>query len=340
MDFGIFADFHTRIGMPLVNAFDDSFREVDAAEELGIGSVWLSEDHFTNLSMVASPLVVASAVAARTSKIRIGLAVLVLPLYNPLQIAEEAATVDQISKGRLDFGIGRSGVVKYYHGYNMDYEESRGRFSEAMDVILRAWSDDPLSYQGEYYTFSEVNVMPKPYQKPHPPMRVAVNSDDTFAAMGSLGYPIFISITTPRPRLERGLQLYRQARQEAGYTYPDDVILRLPVYVAETADRARSEPEASTMQQIRASVKEFIDASNEETTERLQRIANAPYEEVLEQRASYGTPEAVVDRLQGYQEELGISGVVMEMNYGGQIPHDRVVNSMRLFTEKVIPKLN
>ena len=117
MEFGIFTDFHIRKGMTYEDAFDESFAEVDAAEKLGIDCIWLAEHHFQpNDSVLASPLVVASAIATRTSRMRIGLGVQVLPLANPLRVAEEAATVDHISKGRLDFGVGRSGADQVLSG--------------------------------------------------------------------------------------------------------------------------------------------------------------------------------------------------------------------------------
>ena len=113
MDFGVFTDFHVRKGMTQPEAFDESFNQVVEAENLGIDSVWLAEHHFTpERSVLASPMVLSSAIAARTSRVRIGLAVQVLPLTNPLRVAEEAATVDHVSKGRFDFGIGRSGLTK------------------------------------------------------------------------------------------------------------------------------------------------------------------------------------------------------------------------------------
>jgi alkanesulfonate monooxygenase SsuD/methylene tetrahydromethanopterin reductase-like flavin-dependent oxidoreductase (luciferase family) len=340
MDFGMFTDFHIRQNMTQAEAFAESFQQVEAAEKLGMDAVWLAEHHFSpDRSVLASPLVIASAIAARTDRIRIGLAVQVLPLTNPLRIAEEAATVDHISKGRFDFGIGRSGLTRYYRGYNVPYAESRGRFLEALDVILKAWRQEQFSHAGTYFSFHEVTVVPKPLQQPYPPIRVALASADTFSLMGGMGHPVFISANTPIPQLQERLDLYRKARQEGGHAGPADIALRIPAYVAETAERARLEPEASTMHAIRYGAQELSgSAASEETAERLQRMATIPYDDILKRRVIYGTPEAVVDRLQEYQEELGISSVVLEMNYGGQIPYDRVINSMRLLTEKVVPK--
>ena len=326
--------------MTQAEAFDESFEQVDTAEKLGMDSVWLAEIHFSpERSLLASPLIIASAIVARTSRVRIGLAVQVLPLTNPLRIAEEAATVDHISKGRFEFGIGRSGLTKFYDGYNVPYSESRGCFFEAVDVIMKAWESERFSHTGEYYTYNDVNLAPKPYQKPHPPTRIAVASPDTFPLIGSLGYPIFIGTTTPIPQLQEGLEQYRKARRKAGHTGPDDVVMRMPAYLAETAEAARSEPEASTMRAIQYVATELsLSAASEETAERLRRLAGIPYDDILRKTVMYGTPEAVVERLHEYQEKLGISGVVLEMNYGGQIPFDRVINSIRLLTEKVIPQ--
>jgi alkanesulfonate monooxygenase SsuD/methylene tetrahydromethanopterin reductase-like flavin-dependent oxidoreductase (luciferase family) len=340
MDFGMFTDFHIRPHMTQAEAFEESFNQVQAAEELGMDSVWLAEHHFSpDRSVLASPLVIASAIAARTSRIRIGLAVQVLPLTNPLRIAEEAATVDHISKGRFNFGIGRSGLTKYYQGYNVPYAESRARFLEALDIIMKAWRQERFSHEGTYFSFHDVTVVPKPYQQPYPPLRVALASPDTFSLIGSMGHSVFISANTPIPQLRERLDLYEKARQEAGHPGPSDIALRIPAYVAETAERARSEPEASAMHAIHYGAQELSgSAASQETAERLQRMASVPYDDLLKRRLLFGTPEAVVERLQEYQEALGITGVVLEMNYGGRIPYDRVINSIRLLSDKVIPQ--
>jgi len=341
MDFGMFTDFHIRPHMTQAEAFDESFKQVEAAEQLGMDAVWLAEHHFSpDRSVLASPIVIASSIATRTRRIRIGLAVQVLPLTNPLRLAEEAATVDHISKGRFDLGLGRSGLTKYYQGYNVPYDESRGRFLEALDVIMQAWGQEEFSHRGEYFSFHNVTVVPKPYQQPHPPIRVALASPDTFTLIGRMGHSVFISANTPIPQLQERLALYRQARQAAGHTGPADIALRLPAYVAETAEQARSEPEASAMHAIQYAATELIrSAASQETAERIRRVASTSYDDILKQRVMFGTPAAVVERLQEYQEALGISSVVLEVNYGGQIPYDRVVNSVRLLTERVMPQL-
>jgi alkanesulfonate monooxygenase SsuD/methylene tetrahydromethanopterin reductase-like flavin-dependent oxidoreductase (luciferase family) len=133
------------------------------------------------------------------------------------------------------------------------------------------------------------------------------------------------------------LQQYQAERQAAGFEGPNDVILQIATYVAETTDKARSEPEASTMRQRRLVRQSLHRAADQEAYERLRRISEVSYDDVLH-RVAYGTPDAVVERLQEYQETLGITGVSLDVNPGGQIPYDQVVHSIRLLTEQVIPQ--
>jgi len=178
--------------------------------------------------------------------------------------------------------------------------------------------------------------VPKPYQKPHPPIRVAVESKETFSLIGRLGFPIFIRHQMDIPELKSLLQEYKEERHGAGFSGPNDVILQMGIYVADTAEKARSEPEASTMRQRRLLRESLDNAADPEAYERLKRLSEVGYDDVLK-RVAYGTPEAVVERLQEYQKELGLTGVSLDINPGGQVPYESVVNSMRLLTEKVIP---
>ena len=195
MEFGVFHEFPSLVGRPDSAAFEEAFDIVDGAERWGLDVMWLAELHFDPpRSVLSSPMCIASAIAARTKRIKIGVAVQVLPLGNPLRIAEEAATVDHISRGRLIFGAGRSGVAKTYEAYNVPYSESKERFNETLDIVRRAWTETNFSHRGKYFNFEEVTVTPRPYQSPMPPIRVAATSPDTFVSIGELGMPIFLAI--------------------------------------------------------------------------------------------------------------------------------------------------
>ena len=339
MNFGMFTDFHVRGGNTQAESFDESFDQVMAAERLGFDTVWLAEHHFSpERAVLASPMIVASAICAKTERIRIGLDVQVLPLTNPLRVAEEAATVDHISKGRFEFGIGRSGLTRYYQGYNVQYEESRPRFLEALAIITKAWNQEQFSYTGQFNSYENVTVVPKPLQQPHPPITVAVAGEDTFPLIGSMGHSIFVSMNTPKEQLINRLAAYTKSRKEAGMEDPGGISIRVPVYVAETRDKAHSEPEESARHALAYAAQELSQtAASAEAATRMHRMANTPYSEILANRVLFGTPDELVERLNILQEELGINGIVMECNYGGRIPYTQVINSLRLLSEKVMP---
>jgi alkanesulfonate monooxygenase SsuD/methylene tetrahydromethanopterin reductase-like flavin-dependent oxidoreductase (luciferase family) len=169
-------------------------------------------------------------------------------------------------------------------------------------------------------------------------VRVAVAGEDTFPLVGAMGHPIFISANTGREALKERLSAYREKLAESGATGTPDIAIRVPVYCAETTEKAHEDPRVSALGAIQYAVTELIQtAANPETAERMRRIAAAPYEQVLEERVVFGTPAKIVDTIKGYQEEFGITGVVMEVNYGGQIPTDRVNNSLRLISNEVMP---
>jgi alkanesulfonate monooxygenase SsuD/methylene tetrahydromethanopterin reductase-like flavin-dependent oxidoreductase (luciferase family) len=177
LEFGMFHEFPSLPGRSASEAFDEAMEQVDAAERQGLDVMWLAELHFEpRRSLLSAPLAIASAIAARTRCVKIGIAVQVLPLCHPLRLAEEAATVDQLSHGRLILGVGRSGVAQTYAAYGVPYAESQARFREILDIVERAWTEPIFSYYGAYHSFRDVSVVPKPYQRPTPPIRIAQHS--------------------------------------------------------------------------------------------------------------------------------------------------------------------
>ena len=249
MHFGIFVE-EMRRGVDQAGAFRDVFAVAEAAEAWGIDCVWLGEIHFNPArSVISSSLQVASSIATRTRRVRVGTAVTVLPLSHPLRIAEEVATLDHISEGRVEFGIGRSGIARSYDIYGVPYGESQARFREALEIIRQAWKGEPFGYEGEFYRFQNAAVTPRPYQVPHPPLRMAANTEETFPAVGAMGLPLFVGLRAAEiPDLRKYLATYRQAWSEAGHPAPPSVYLRIPVYVSTTEQGAIEEPRESLTQ--------------------------------------------------------------------------------------------
>lgn len=346
MEFGVFHEFPRHEAQSEAAAFAESFELVDAAERWGLDVLWLAELHLSPRSVLAAPLAIAAAIAARTERLKIGTAVQVLPLVNPLRLAEEAATVDQISRGRLIFGVGRSGFARTYNAYGIPYAESRERFAEALAIILKAWTEPSFSYDGTYHSFADVSLTPRPYQRPHPPIRVAATTPPTFPALGTQGYPIFGAVRQGTfSELAPDLDNYQAAYRAAGHPGRGEVYLRVPIYVADTPERALSEPEPSMMQFYRAMANQLIESARdpaarpeERRAERGEALAKLTFEQARREKVVVGTPEMVADRLAELRQELGISGILAELNCGGQIPHARVMRSLELLCTEVMPR--
>lgn len=349
MEFGIFHEFPSLPGRPDAQAFAQAFDIVEGAERWGLDAIWLAELHFDpERSVLSSPMCIASAIAVRTSRIKIGIAVQVLPLCNPLRIAEEAATVDQISHGRLIFGVGRSGVAKTYEAYGVSYGESRDRFAETLEIIVRAWSAPVVSYSGRFHSFQDVTVTPQPFQKPLPPIRVAATSPDTFTTCGRQGLPIFLAVRHEDARIfAPQIAAYREAWRAAGHRGEGKVFLRAPGYLAETAAEARRDAEPSLMHYFHAQSKLLADSAGragvdaaDRRFKTAERLATITYEETLEGSVFIGTPDSVCSQITALQESLGLDGVLIELNAGGRIPHDRVMSATRLLCQEVQPRFH
>jgi alkanesulfonate monooxygenase SsuD/methylene tetrahydromethanopterin reductase-like flavin-dependent oxidoreductase (luciferase family) len=226
--------------------YQDILAQIELGDELGFDTAWLGELHFIpSFSCLASPLMILAAAAQRTKRIRLGTAVTLLPLHNPVKMAEDAATLDVLSNGRLEFGVGRGATPVYFAGYNVPQEESRERFEESLEVILQAWTSERLSYEGKYFRVQDVRLTPQPVQKPYPPIRIAANSPDTFAIAGQLGLPIFASpLINPPDKLREYLNVHRTTLKSGA---KQDVALAFPVHVADSRAQARIECEASLM---------------------------------------------------------------------------------------------
>ncbi|HVH75957.1 MAG TPA: LLM class flavin-dependent oxidoreductase [Stellaceae bacterium] len=247
-------------------------------------------------------------------------------------------------KGRPIFGAGRSGLPRTYEAYGLPYGESRERFNETLDILRHAWTEERFSFRGNYYKFDNVCLVPKPYQRPHPPIRVAANSDDTFAAMGRLGLPILVAVR--RGTLEElapNLAVYREAWRASGHPGEGEVYLRVPVHVGGTDAEARAVPEESIMYFYRYLGERLADSATRagvsdavDRAARGQRLQNITYEEALRDKVIVGSPASVVDRLKGLERDLGIDGILAELNCGGLLSAEDVTRSLQLLCAEVM----
>jgi len=225
--------------------------------------------------------------------------------------------------------------------------ENRGRFDEALEVIRLAWTKERFSYHGTYYQAEDVSVVPRPLQRPHPPIRVAVHSAESFAHIGDLGLPIYSgTTTTPMPQLREYMALYRDRLAAAGHVWqPDQMALMLPVHVGDAGPAARDamRPGVRKYYQNLEAIFSALPDSYADHLPRLkfirETIADLPYDKFCRDQAVFGDTAEVVDRFQAAKEELGLSQIICWFDQGSMLPRAEVERVMRQFAEQVMPKL-
>src|SRR5258705_3172424 len=289
MRFGLFYQASEADGQTHAERYAEMLDLIALGDTLGFDVAWLAELHFGGaFSLLASPLMVVPVIAQRTRRIRIRTAVTLLPLHNPLSCAEQAATADLLSGGRLEFGVGRGSIPSQFHGFGVPVSENRARFDETLEIIRRAWTQERFSYHGTYYQVENVAVVPRPLQRPHPPIRVAVHTAESFAHIGDLGLPIYSgTTTTPLPQLREYMALYRAHHAAAGHTWQSDqMALMLPVHVGATAAAARDAMRPGVLKYYK-NLRTIFAQLPESYGDHLPRlkiieetIANLPYEKV------------------------------------------------------------
>jgi alkanesulfonate monooxygenase SsuD/methylene tetrahydromethanopterin reductase-like flavin-dependent oxidoreductase (luciferase family) len=347
MKFGLFYQLPCASNQDAATRYRETIEQIVYAEELGFDTAWLAELHFNpRFSIMPAPLHIATAVAQRTSRIRLGTAVLLLPLQHPLRTAEEAAVVDLLSQGRLELGVGRGMIAIHFQGFHIAREESRERFEEALSIITQAWTHDTVQFSGKYFQVPETAVVPKPLQKPHPPLRIAANSPETAVFAGEQGYSVFIAspINTGGKLVEQ-VQRYRDSFRAAGHERSkEDVAIAFPVYVANDVADVRREVEASFLNYFQAISYQALLGTRDESPEYaylhdIRKRVEAVRWEDLESMALYGSPTTCLDKIAKVYEQCRMDQLICWFNPGGLVSHRDILTSMRRFATEVMPEV-
>ena len=219
MRFGLFGGAQSSPSDPAAG-YRDYLNFLLEAESLGYHGCFLTEHHFTGWGQVSAPLHMLTWLAARTTTMRLGTAVMVLAWHNPMLLAEQAATVDVLSGGRLDLGIGRGYRHNEFHGFAIDDAEAEARFEESLDVVTRAWTTSGrFSHRGRFWRFDDAVLEPPPLQRPHPPIWVSAGRDSSIVRAAERGHRLLLDQFTPVDIVGKRLALYRQTVEQAGFVF-------------------------------------------------------------------------------------------------------------------------
>ena len=328
--------------------------QITYAEEMGIEGLWLTEHHFEKGLVASAPEVILSAISQRTSKMRLGFAVLLSPIHHPLHVAAKVATLDLLSNGRVDLGIGRASSPHQLAPFGVELEDTRGMMNEAIGMIPRMWTEDVFSHEGRYYNVPPREVVPKPRQKPHPPIWAACNQEDTSRMTGEQGLGFITHGRAGPERVGALIDTYREAIKNAnpvGKFVHDRVAVDTLCFCDENGQRARqrgAEAASEHQRENSTSFGRFWAGISEDSVpeeykhhyNRYRRSANQQSEitpESMLESGGYcvGNPDDCIEFIEKF-EALGIDEYVLTMQVGS-VAHREVMNTLRLFGKYVIP---
>jgi probable F420-dependent oxidoreductase len=333
MKFGLYSSIaNPPRGEHLERAIDEVIAEAQLAESVGFDSCFFGEHHQDKDGFLPSPLIVATAVAARTKTLRVGTSVILLPLYHPVHLAEDVITLDLVSKGRVVLGVGIGYQAGDFNAFSVPMDERLARFEESFEILRLAWAGEPFSFRGKHYTLDDVRVTPRPYQKNGPPLWIGASVPAAARRAGRIADGF---VGTPSTGMENAVSLatiYKDAAREAGR--PAQVVQMRDAWVA----RSRAEADAVYGPHVMAAYKYYFD-------NRLAEFRNMPpgtpftLENLAPDRLVLGDPDTCVREFQRWSQATGADYFLLRLRHAhsGGPPHEKIMETIKLFGERVLP---
>ena len=349
MKFSTFHLFHQFPGQSAQDVYDYQLEIIELLEELGFDGVWVAEHHFREYGVVPSIFNLLSFLASRTERLRLGSGIVVLPLHNPIHIAEEAAMVDLLSGGRLQLGIGRGYQSIEFESFGLDLAEARDRFNEALDMIIGLWTEEDFHFAGKFYaTGNAITLMPKPVQRPHPPLHVAAVSPETVELYAARGLPILADPAAPFRKIARAAETWHTTAKEHGIDVgAAELVATRSVYVAPTIEQARADQERFEAMFDRSRIFNRQSAPFDTTTGKVAKGFEYYQDRYLkgglvgpdfrwDQLEIIGDPERVINQIKMVQD-MGYSNLMCDFGSTRPLPIEEMRRVLTFFAREVIP---
>jgi probable F420-dependent oxidoreductase len=312
--------------------FGEAIEEATLAERMGFDSVWIAEHHNYD-GYVGSVFVALAAIAARTERITIGPYVLIVPFYHPVHVAEDAAMLDRIARGRTVLGVGLGYVEEEFASFGIPYKERTTRLEEGVEVVRKLWTGDNVVHEGKHFRFPKTSIYPKPLQKPHPPIWVGAWVPKALERAARIGDAWVPGPTANLEQLRECYRTYRQARRGFGKLEREpEVPGAREVFVALTKEQAW-EDAGRPLHQF------YKDTYLGWPHPFLGGGKDMPVRDLFDNRFIIGTPDEAVRQIERFHKELGLNHLICRMRVPG-ITREAALGSLRLFAEEVIPALS
>ena len=318
--------------------YAEMLTEIEIADQMGFDSAWLTEHHFLDDGYCPSILLTAAAIAARTRQIRIGTGVLLIPLHDPIRVAEDAAVVDLISNGRLILGLGLGYRSEEFDGFGRELKERKGRIEESLEIFEKAWTGGAFSMEGKYYRVNNHSITPKPVQQPIP-IWIGAFSEPAIKRAARIGAPLYVPAIGVIPIIKYLFDMHSNFLKEFGKN-PDDFEKPLvrEMYIS---DKNADDTWEDIKEHVTYTAKGYASWGSMVDTE--GNLLTDPDDPILydiaRKQSIIGTPEECIDQIKEYQENLPIDNMICRFKFPG-ISHDEAMRSMKLFAEKVLPNVS
>ena len=338
MEFGTFLLLQSPKAQDHKTVFERGIEIAKHADKLGFASIWCAEHHFSTYGYLSRPLQYATHLASVTDRIRVGSAVVVLPLHHPLIVAEEIGTADILSGGRLDVGFGRGYQPYEFERLGLSLDESRERFEESVDIILKAFEGEPFSYQGAHYSFEETSIFPLPIQQPHPPIWVVGQSMESIAASVKRGFNIVSGgFGVPLDRLRAFRQGYDAMDIDAATKSKIRISTQRPVYVTnDESELPEIVAQARWNMRVTLSLRQGLQRVEQGRAIAVPFATEPTDQELIDNYFVIGTPKQCIEKLAAIRDAMRIDHFNASCWFG-DLAHDKVLRSMELFAKEVMP---
>lgn len=350
MKCSLFTEIQCPQGSSPAARLEEFLDQAELADRLGFATYWVAEIHCQpRFSLLSAPYVVLGAAAQRTKRLRLGVAVNTLPVHHPVQLAEEAAMLDLVSGGRMDFAAGGGHPhSRAYECFGADHKSTHDIMAEGLQIIRKAWSEETLTFEGKFFQIPEVIVNPKPVQKPLPPFYMATSSLDGVEVAARLGSNLFLPIHTRTPdQVYEFADAYWDGLKKNGHDpKTKELGLLIPMHLAKTTLEAKSRAEAGVMSyfktilDLRLDYTDWLNRRGVELPARLRTAAGSmvDFETVCEKHAVIGDSNRAVEMLKELTQRTGATNLLNWFNIG-TVPHAAVKAAMEQFAKEVMPKL-
>ena len=338
MNFGTFLLMQSPSHRSSQEIFARGVEIAQAAETLGFRNIWLAEHHFSTYGYLSRPVQLATYIAAKTTRLRVGTAVIVVPLHHPLVIAEEIATLDLLAGGRVDIGLGRGYQHYEFERFGLELSTSRARWEEAVDVILKSFEGKPFTYDGKYYKIPETTIFPQPLQQPRPPIWITAQSPDSVEAAVRRGFNVLTGgFGIPIERTAEFRRLFDRAVAEMKPPHPLAVGVQRAVYVTDSiADARAAAEEARWNMRVTLSLRNHYERVEQGHAIAVPAPKEPDTDDLLDRFLVIGTPDTCIRQIKRIQELVGITHFNCSFWFG-DLEHPRVLRSMELFAREVMP---